>query len=97
MVVPGCIGLLGGLVGTVVVGTVTVTVLVLVVGGGVTVVVGLVVVTGASVVVVLGVVVVVVDVVVAADADWITPQATRLPESPVDNVSSSGPVAPFFC
>jgi hypothetical protein len=86
--------LLGGLVGTVVVGTVTVTVLVLVLGGGVTVVVGLVVglvvVTGASVVVVL-------DVVVDADADWITPQATRLPESPVDKVSSSGPAAPFFC
>jgi hypothetical protein len=89
--------LLGGLAGTVVVGTVTVTVLVPVVGGGV-VVVGLAVVAGPSVVVVLGVVVVVVDdVVVDADADWITPQATRLPESPVDNVSSSGPVAPLFC
>jgi hypothetical protein len=44
--VPGCIGLLGGLVGTVVVvGTVTVTVLVPVVGRGV--VAGLVVVAGA--------------------------------------------------
>jgi len=80
----------------VVVGTVTVTVLVLVVGGAV--VVGLVVVTGASVAVVVGCVVVVVEgVVVDPEADCITPQATRLPESPVDIVSSSGPVAPFFC
>jgi hypothetical protein len=98
VVVPGCIGLLGGLVGTVVVvGTVTVTVLVPVVGGGV--VAGLVVVTGASVTVVLGVVVVVVVVgdVVVAEADSITPQATRPPESPVDRVASSGPAGPPFC
>ena len=66
-------------------------------GGGV--VVGLVVSAGTGVAVGLGVVVVVavVVVVVAADADSITPQATRLPESPVDRVSSSGPGAPLFC
>jgi hypothetical protein len=97
VLLPGAIGVVvvsGG--PDVVLGTVTVTGLVLVVGG--VVVDGLLVVTGASVVVVVGCVVVVVDdVVVDADADWITPQATRLPESPVDIVSSSGPVALFFC
>ena len=94
MVLPGGIGLTGT---DVRVGTVTVTVLVLVVfgmGGGADVVVG-VVVTGASVAVVVAGVIV--DDVVDADADWITPQATRLPESPVDMVSLSGPGAPFFC
>lgn len=96
MVVPGAIGVVVVSGPDVVVGTVTVTVLVLVVGGAV--VVGLVVVAGASVAVVVGCVVVVAeDVVVDTEADWITPQATRLPESPVDIVSSSGPVAPFFC
>jgi len=80
----------------VVVGTVTVTVVVPVVSvGDVAAVVGLVV-AGASVAVVVVGEVVVGDV-VAAEADSMTPHATRLPESPVARVSSSGPAAPFFC
>lgn len=53
---------------------------------------------GAAVVVVtvVAVVVAVVDEVVVAVAGAITPQATRLPESPVASVCSSGPAAPFF-
>jgi len=96
VVVPGAIGVVVVSAPDVVVGTVTVTVLVLV--EGVAVVVGLVVVTGACVAVVVGCVVVVVDDVVAdEEAGWMPPHATRLPESPVDIVSSSGPVASFFC
>lgn len=76
------------------VGTVTVTVLVLVWLGAVVDGVAL----GVDVAVVdvtSGVVVaVVVTVVVLAAA--ITPQATRLPASPVANVASSGPGVPFF-
>jgi hypothetical protein len=65
---------------------VTVTVLVLVDGGG----------TAVVVVTVVTLVVAVVDEVVVVLAAAITPQATRLPESPVASVSSSGPGAPFF-
>jgi hypothetical protein len=76
--------------GDVTVGTlVTVTVLVLMlVDGGATAVV---------VVIVVTVVVAAVDGVVVVLAAAITPQATRLPESPVASVCSSGPGAPFFC
>jgi hypothetical protein len=62
--------------------------------GGGTTTVGLMIVVSVTVV---GVVVVVddaVDEVVVADTDWITPQATRPPASPVARVSSSGPAEP---
>jgi hypothetical protein len=85
----------------VIVGTVTVTVVLGLVGLGVAVVV---IVCGAVDVVTVvlvtvvaavgGLVVVVVVVPVAPEAE-ITPQATRLPESPVFSVSWSGPGVPF--
>jgi hypothetical protein len=88
-------GLLDGVVGE----TVTVTVLVLVLPGSDegTVVAAPPVVTAVSVGVVTTVVLVVVAVEVAvADAEPMTPHATRMPESPVDSVSWSAPGAPFF-
>ena len=52
--------------------------------------------TAVVVVLVVTVVLAVVDEVVVDDAAAITPQATRLPASPVAMVSASGPGAPSF-